>query len=90
MDRKNDDKCLDYKPLNNYTDISLKELIHNQYNLEQFREMSPEEKNLVIKKIYQTTGASIRQIGRVIGMGKSIIERAIHKTIETSPCIQDD
>ncbi len=77
MNIKNDDKCLDYKPLKKYTDASLKELIHNQYNLEQFREMSPEAKNLVIKKIYQTTGASIRQIGRVMGIGKNIIERAI-------------
>ncbi len=39
--------------------------------------MPPEEKNLVIKKIYQTTGASIRQIGLVMGIGKNIIERAI-------------
>lgn len=40
-------------------------------------DMVPEERNKVIKDIYHQTGVSIRQLGRVIGIGKAIVEKAV-------------
>jgi len=67
MNTKNDDQCLDFKPIKKLTDASLKNLIHKKYKLDQLETMKPENK--IIKKIYQDTGVSIRQLGRVLGIG---------------------
>jgi len=39
--------------------------------------MPIEKRNKLIKEIYQRTGVSIRQLARVLGIGKNIIERAL-------------
>ena len=38
--------------------------------------MEIESRNILIKKIKKETGASIRQLERVLGIGRSIIQKA--------------
>lgn len=77
MNAEHNDECLEYKPSKKYTDAALKKIIHEEYNAGRFKEMLPEERNKLIKNIYQNTGTSIRQLGRVLGVGKNIIEKAV-------------
>jgi len=42
-------------------------------------ELSLEERNKKIRDMYHKTGVSIRQLGRVIAIGKTIIEKAIRQ-----------
>lgn len=77
MKAENDDECLEYKPLRKYTDDGLREMICKQYNIDVLEELQLDEKKKLISKIYKNTGTSIRQLGRVLGVGKNIVERAI-------------
>lgn len=88
MGKKNEDKCLEYIENKRYTDIELEHKIKDYYkiqDIEQFKDS--EELNHIILLIYKETGVSIRQLSRVLGIGKYIIEKAIKKTRETSPCL---
>lgn len=77
MNEQNKDECLEYKSINKITDFTLQEIIHKEYNTNNLEKFSKEERNRIIKEIYHKTGASIRQIERVTGIGKKIIEKAI-------------
>jgi len=58
-------------------------MIYKDFNVERLSELSVEGRNKVIKDIYHNKNISIRQLGRVLGIGKTIIDRAIrqYKTI---------
>jgi len=77
MNAKNSDECLDYKSVKKYTDSDLRSMINKDFNVERLFELSVEERNKTIKYIYDNKNISIRQLGRVLGIGKTIIERAI-------------
>jgi len=77
LNTKNSDECLDYKPVKKYTDSDLRSMINKDVNVERLSELSVDERNKVIKGIYHNKNISIRQLGRVLGIGKRIIERTI-------------
>jgi REP element-mobilizing transposase RayT len=79
MTTKNDDKCLEYSRIERYNDKSLRELIYKEYDAEKLYSASEEEKHALIRDIYYDTNTSMRQLGRVTGIGKSVIEKAVRQ-----------
>ena len=72
----NDDQCLEYEVQIKYTDEKLRlEILKIYREPEVIAGLPKEKRNRVIKKIKQTTGASNRQLSRVLGIGRGIIER---------------
>lgn len=72
----NDDQCLEYEVKMKYTDEKLRqEILKNYHEPEVIAGLPIEKRNKVIKMIKQTTGASNRQLSRVLGIGRGIIER---------------
>lgn len=76
MNSDNNDECLEHEESPKWTDITLIKFIKEEY-ISSFKNMPMEARNKMIKEIYQRTGVSIRQLARILGMGKTIIERAV-------------
>jgi len=68
---------LDYKDINKYSDGELLELFKKKISIDEFCKIPLTERAKLIKDIYQETGASIRDLSRGLGIGRSIIERAV-------------
>ncbi|MBU5676155.1 transposase [Alkaliphilus sp. MSJ-5] len=79
MNVQNSDECLEYKPVKKYNDDTFKKIIHKKYNINDLNKLSVEERNKLIKNIYNETDISIRQLSRILGIGKTIVERAVKK-----------
>lgn len=79
MNDNNDDECLEYKIKKNYNDNTLIEIISSEYNITNLLELSMDEKNKIIIDIYNKKVASIRQLSRIFGLGKTIVEKIIKK-----------
>ena len=77
MNASNDDTCLEYISASKYTDISLKTTLLKEFDIDNLAELSTKERNEKIKEIYAKTGASIRQLARILGFGKTVVERAV-------------
>lgn len=77
MNVLSDDKCLGCIPIKKYSDEALRKIILKEFHVESLEAMSIKERNQIIKKIYQTTGASVRQLGRVLGLANGIVQRGI-------------
>lgn len=71
MNEENDDECLEYEELKKYTDEELAHKIKHFYHL------TSENITDTINSIYKDTGVSIRQLSRVLGVGKYVVEKAI-------------
>jgi REP element-mobilizing transposase RayT len=79
MNKNNDDECLENKIKINCNDNTLIEIISREYDITNLLELSMDEKNKIIKDIYNKKGASIRQLSRILGLGKTIVEKIIKK-----------
>jgi len=79
MNAKNNDECLEYKPIKIYNDNTLREIIQKEYEINNINKMPIKERNKIIEKIYNETDTSIRQLSRVLGVGKTIIEKEVKK-----------
>ena len=77
MNVKNNDQCLEYNPIIKYNDNTLRKIIKKKYNINHLDKLPINERNERIKEIYNNTNVSIRQLSRILGMGKAIIENAI-------------
>lgn len=77
MNANNDDKCLEYNPVKIYNDNTLREIIYKEYNIDNIAKMPVGERNKIIKEIYNSKQTSIRQLSRILGLGKTIVEKAI-------------
>jgi len=74
---QNDDKFVDFEPEDKFTDDVLGDIIKKKIGSGFLREKSIGERNRLIKDIYYSTGVSIRQLGRVFGVDKSIIAKVV-------------
>ena len=74
---ENDDDCLDENVVMKITDSKIHEIIGLDHDSLKFSEMTANQRDSQIRKLHQETGASIRQLARVLGLGKGIIEKAI-------------
>lgn len=68
---------LEYKQVKKHTDNMLRNIIKKEFNSDNISGLLIEERNKLINEIYQNTGVSIRQLGRVLGVGKGVIENAL-------------
>lgn len=73
---ENDDKCLDYIVRKTFKDAELRGIIEDIIEIEKLHEMKNESRNKFIRRIKTETGASIRQLERVLCLGRNIIQRA--------------
>lgn len=74
-----DDKCLDIHEKKRLTDDYVREIINTQYKIENaidFQGLEPAKRNLYLKDLKKRYGLSIRQIERVTGINRGIIQRA--------------
>ena len=77
MNAQNSDECLEYRTVKKYNDDTFKKIIYKRYNINDLNKLSVEERNKLIKNIYNETNISISQLSRILDIGKTIIERAI-------------
>ena len=77
MNTQNIDECLEYNHNLKITDSQLKALLEKEINSNEINEKSRAESNKIIKDVYKQTGASIRQLERVTGISKAVIEKAL-------------
>jgi len=68
---------MDYENINKYSDDELLELFKKKISIDEFYKMPLIDRANLIKDIYHETGASIRDLSRGLGIGRSIIERAV-------------
>lgn len=76
MNTVNDDHYLDDRETN-YPDRVLREVIQKQIDIQKLKQLPIKERNKLINDWYEKTGASIRQLSRVLDLGKTVIEKAI-------------
>ncbi|SHK24625.1 hypothetical protein, partial [Paramaledivibacter caminithermalis] len=60
-----------------YTDIELKEKLRREYKIDEVNTLNRVDRDKIISDIRKSTGASIRQLSRVLGVWRGIIEKAI-------------
>ncbi len=77
MNASNDDECLEYKPINKTSDSALRNRINEIYNIDDLSTLTKKDRNEIIRKIYHESNTSIRQLSRVLGISKAIIERVV-------------
>ena len=83
-----DKEFIDYEDNRKFTDRELIQIIGKITYLESIIKLPKNERDKVINKIYTTSGVSIRQLSRVIGLSRNIVEKAVKPqrvTNETSP-----
>ena len=76
---ENFDKCLEVEDFNRLTDNQAREIIKKvtkSHNISEFQTLDKSKRNLFIKKLY-SSGISIRQISRLTGISKKIVETNI-------------
>ncbi len=79
MTANSNDQCLDKHDAERCTDKKLKQQIIGKYGQKGLQSASDDDIRIMINEIYSNTSASIRQLNRVTGIGKSFIEKAIKK-----------
>ncbi len=77
MKMSNTDQCLEYEIKIRYTDEKLKNEISKIHKPELISNLTKKERDNIIREIKEHTGASIRQISRVLGIGRGIVEQAM-------------
>lgn len=77
MKQLTDDKCLDYVHKKKYTDVELEEKLRKEYNIDEIETLNKINRDKIILDIRKATGVSIRQLSRVLGVGRGIVEKAI-------------
>ena len=78
MNEMNQDVCLDYKEKHRLTDEEIIKMIREKYKVEQgmFHLMDRKELDAILKHLKSMNGITIRQLVRVTGISKFIIEKA--------------
>ncbi|VUZ26445.1 Uncharacterised protein, partial [Acetobacterium wieringae] len=71
------DECLDNRSKTRWTDERLTDLLSQNPEYRNLGELSVDKRNQLIRQIHQETGGSIRQLSRVLGLGKMMVERAV-------------
>ncbi len=79
VNKVNNDECLEYKIKKKYTDNNLRSIINKEFKIStsEMTKLTVEERARIIKNIYKDITTSVRQLSRVFGIGKSIIEKVI-------------
>lgn len=79
MNAANDDVCLEIDNLKFHNDEILTKIICNKNGVINLVELPANKKKEIIRNTYVTENTSIRQLGRIFGVGKTTAENAIKK-----------
>ena len=60
-----------------WSDEQMTDLLSQNPEYRNLGELSVDKRNQLIRQIQQETGGSIRQLSRVLGLGKMMVERAV-------------
>lgn len=71
--QEGNEQCLEYIEKTRFSDDDLYQTVKDIVEPEKLKKMENVERNELIKKIKEETGASSRQLERVLGIGRSII-----------------
>lgn len=74
---QNEDKCLDYDKKNRLTDNDIRKYFEKLgiENISELQKLEKNKRNLIIKEIKAIEGVTIRQLSRITGISKSVIDR---------------
>lgn len=75
MEEKNDDECLDYNPARKWVDNRSVEYINQILNVIEVCNLDKDSRNETLKAIKHKTGASNRQLSRILGIGRDTLEK---------------
>lgn len=75
MEGENDDECLDYNPTKRWKDDELKEYISQLVDINKIHNSDKQLRDEILRAIKTETGASNRQLSKVLNIGRSILER---------------
>lgn len=73
----NQDDCLDVSTFVKYTDDRIQAMVKENQRYSRIMSLTKSERNESIRIIHKKTGCSIRQLSRVLGIGKRIVENAL-------------
>lgn len=78
MNEINEDECLDYKERHRIADDELIKLIEEKHGVKKgfFHLLGKQEKDRVLKNLKAIDGVTIRQLARVTGVSKYMVEKA--------------
>lgn len=74
--QNNYDNCLDYEEKKRYTDDDIRQIISGIIEIDKLPLMEITTRNSVLRRIKSETGAGIRQLEKVTGIGRNIIQKA--------------
>lgn len=75
---ENDDKCLDYEDFIRLSDSEAMEKIFKLgvENISKLQQLDKKDRDAVLRRLKTVNGVSIRQLARITGISKSVIDRA--------------
>ncbi|WP_338788192.1 hypothetical protein [Metabacillus sp. FJAT-53654] len=78
MQESNDDQCLDYKVKTRVSDSDVREYLNKLgiENISMLQKMEKGDRDRTLAKLKELEGVTIRQLSRVTGISKSVIQRA--------------
>lgn len=77
MNTQKDDKCLDYQSAGKITDNELATTIQKKYQVSPGQKLSKDQRDQLIQELYKAEKTSIRQLARVLGVSKGMVERTL-------------
>jgi hypothetical protein len=78
-EEENQDRCLEINLKTRWSDAQLTDMLRQNSEYQNLGELSVEKRNQLIRQIQQETDSSIRQLSRVLGLGKMIVEQALKR-----------
>lgn len=75
LETQNDDNCMEYSNKKTYTDKELSKIISSISDINRLPLLDIKNRNKEIKRIRELTGASNRQLSRVLNIGRGILDR---------------
>lgn len=78
-EEENQDECLEINQKTRWCDTQLTDMLKQNIEYQNLVEQTVEKRNQLIRQIQQETGSSIRQLSRVLGLGKMIVEQALKR-----------
>lgn len=74
---ENCDECLEIDLKDRWNDERLMELLRQNNEYQNIEALPIDKRNHLVRQIHQKTGGSIRQLSRVLGLGKMMVELAL-------------
>lgn len=75
LEQENQDECMEINQKAKWCDAQLTDMLRQNSEYQNLGELLFEKRNQYIRQIQQETGSSIRQLSRVLGLGKMIVEQ---------------